>query len=615
MSTANHFNCGYTRKHAIRLLRNFKRYAKMKPKKRGRQTIYNKSEIIRPLKRIWLAANLPCSKSLKPLIELWLPAMKLLDKQRIAGKIIKRHDKPITPYQKSYEISISQHLSLWTYGKVEKFIVKITGMVFIGRKQTYCRERMNKKQINLIILILAGIAIGSALGFFSLKNKSIGPYEYVRKARKYVDAGKYKKAIYLLHKACEELPDNEDVKKNLLYGYARYADVLEREGKLDQAIEYLEMALEMGKADQVVANNLAILYCQKGVQLSNAKKYSIAMDYLNRAEEAAMVSKKIRRNVANYLFNAAVRAYNKNDGRTVFICLNVSYVLRGRFDTLYMLGQQFYKESDLEKARFYWEKALLFRPDDEGIKGNLEKIDKEIRHKGRMKEIRAEHFDIQLHRQYNIDENVLKNVLSDIYNRVGEDLRCYPSADTPIVFYNEEDFRDIFKQNGIVRGFYDGGSIRLIFITDLNSPLFPALIAHEYTHAAVSILTKNRCPVWLNEGLAVFEQSRYMAPPYQHVRVALDKGLRLSIDRLEQGFATLDDVFMTGLSYEGAHTAVLFILDKWGWAGLRGLLESIKEGRHFANAIDEEFYISVNIFEKMWNKYLQKKFKQQLGDG
>jgi len=66
-------NCGYTRKHAIRLLRHFKRYTKPKPKKRGRQTIYNKPEIIRPLKRIWLAANLPCSKILKPLIKLWLP--------------------------------------------------------------------------------------------------------------------------------------------------------------------------------------------------------------------------------------------------------------------------------------------------------------------------------------------------------------------------------------------------------------------------------------------------------------------------------------------------------------------------------------------------------------
>ncbi len=66
-------NCNYHRKHAIRLLNNFKRFTKPKPKKRGRPSKYNKPSIIEPLKRIWLAANLPCSKLLKAIIPLWLP--------------------------------------------------------------------------------------------------------------------------------------------------------------------------------------------------------------------------------------------------------------------------------------------------------------------------------------------------------------------------------------------------------------------------------------------------------------------------------------------------------------------------------------------------------------
>lgn len=65
--------CGYHRKHAIRLLRTFKRFTKPKPKKRGKPSIYNKPSITEPLKRIWLAANLPCSKRFKAIIPLWLP--------------------------------------------------------------------------------------------------------------------------------------------------------------------------------------------------------------------------------------------------------------------------------------------------------------------------------------------------------------------------------------------------------------------------------------------------------------------------------------------------------------------------------------------------------------
>jgi hypothetical protein len=64
---------GYHRKYAIVLLKGFKRFRKPVQKKRGRKARYRKDEIIKPLKKIWLAANLPCSKRLKTIIPLWLP--------------------------------------------------------------------------------------------------------------------------------------------------------------------------------------------------------------------------------------------------------------------------------------------------------------------------------------------------------------------------------------------------------------------------------------------------------------------------------------------------------------------------------------------------------------
>jgi len=66
--------CNWHRKHAIRALKNFKRFTKPKPKKRGRPSVYNTPAVLEALKRIWLAANLPCSKRLKAILPLWLPA-------------------------------------------------------------------------------------------------------------------------------------------------------------------------------------------------------------------------------------------------------------------------------------------------------------------------------------------------------------------------------------------------------------------------------------------------------------------------------------------------------------------------------------------------------------
>lgn len=64
---------GYHRKYAIVLLKGFKRFRKPVRKRRGPKPTYKNDEIIKPLKKIWLAANLPCSKRLKVILPLWLP--------------------------------------------------------------------------------------------------------------------------------------------------------------------------------------------------------------------------------------------------------------------------------------------------------------------------------------------------------------------------------------------------------------------------------------------------------------------------------------------------------------------------------------------------------------
>ena len=64
---------GYHRKHAIRRLRKFKRFRKTQKKKPGRTPFYSQPHILKPLKKIWLTANLPCSKNLKALLPLWIP--------------------------------------------------------------------------------------------------------------------------------------------------------------------------------------------------------------------------------------------------------------------------------------------------------------------------------------------------------------------------------------------------------------------------------------------------------------------------------------------------------------------------------------------------------------
>lgn len=65
--------CGYHRKHAIRVLKNIKHLKNHSKNKRGKPQYYKNDTICNPLKKIWLKANLPCSKRLKTILPLWLP--------------------------------------------------------------------------------------------------------------------------------------------------------------------------------------------------------------------------------------------------------------------------------------------------------------------------------------------------------------------------------------------------------------------------------------------------------------------------------------------------------------------------------------------------------------
>ncbi len=69
---------GCHRKHAIRILRRYRRFSRPETRKRGPKPRYQSEAILKPLKAIWLAANLPCSKRLRAMLPLWMPGYEQL---------------------------------------------------------------------------------------------------------------------------------------------------------------------------------------------------------------------------------------------------------------------------------------------------------------------------------------------------------------------------------------------------------------------------------------------------------------------------------------------------------------------------------------------------------
>jgi len=455
-----------------------------------------------------------------------------------------------------------------------------------------------KTQYIITIAILAILII--IIYPHAKKNIKFGAFEYVRKGRTLIEQKKFARGLSDLNKAYHIAPNNQEVLRNLVYAHIDYAGYLSNKGELDKAIRVLLDAYQINSKAPQIVQVLSIFYAKKAIQKSETNNFREALDLLGKCQDLAMRSKKIRKGVSAYLFNSGIAAFQRDDRTTALLCLKSSYALWKRFETIVALSQFYYRDAKPEMAKFYLEKAHQIRPDDKEVINDLIKVNKDLEARSGMIGIDSDHFKIQLHEDYDIDTIKVAGILQKIYRDVGKDLGYYPEKNTKIIFYSEEDFTSIFDHANVIQGFFDG-SIKMPIRTGISQPEFIALAAHEYTHAVVSILTDMKSPLWINEGIACFEQSRYEQFATPLLKQRHEQKDPITLKEIENGFRTKKII----LSYQASYALVLFMKDTWGWSGIKGLLSRIRDDRHYINAIDEEFYVSVKVFEKMFNEYLQ----------
>jgi len=460
------------------------------------------------------------------------------------------------------------------------------------------------KRIGIVYGILAITLIAIAAVLIE-SSKKPGAFEFVRKGESLIEKGRYREAAVNFRKAYDLAPSNKEIREYLVYGYTMYADSLEKSGSLDKAISLLE-ELNADFKNINVVENLAYYFCKKGTENLLNNHLSDGLNDINKGTDLAMQYNRTRKNLSNYLYNTALEAFYKGDHNTIILCLKASYALWARHESLDLLGDLYYREANPETALFYWKKALALYPDDAKIAEKSAAAEKDIAAKADMKYLDLEHFDIALYREYEADILKLKEMLVKIYRDTGADFNYYPEKDVKIIFYSLEDFREIFKQSEAVQGFYDG-NIRLPVNFKADDVQLAALIAHEYTHAVVSILTDKKCPVWLTEALACFEFSRYLPMNIAELTLYIGNGGKIDVRSVDKGFFAMNEPMTVQLSYQAAYTLAAFMIDKWGWDSIRSILKRIKEGRHYSNAIDEEYYISMTTFENLWKEYLSSK--------
>lgn len=224
---------------------------------------------------------------------------------------------------------------------------------------------------------------------------------------------------------------------------------------------------------------------------------------------------------------------------------------------------------------------------------------------GRMGSSSRDHFTVK----YEGGENILTGyvigmLLEEAYMKVGADLGFYPTDRIEALLYTADTFRDVTRSPSWAGAIYDG-RIKLPAggINEKTAEL-EKVIYHEYTHAVVHRLSGGRAPVWLNEGMAQYEEGRSSSEHSELLRKIAESN-RVDIRVFERSFMGLNAAGAS-LAYLISLSATEYLIREYGLTSLRRILDGLKSGMTMDAAVSSALYISYGDLESGWLRSLKR---------
>ena len=140
-------------------------------------------------------------------------------------------------------------------------------------------------------------------------------------------------------------------------------------------------------------------------------------------------------------------------------------------------------------------------------------------------------------------------------------------------------------------------------------------LAHEYTHYLIQRRSENTVPIWLHEGIAKFEESRWRGPAGEAMSPAsmalLARRLRenklITFAQMHPSMALLPTQEDATLAFAEVSTAVKYLYEeKGGEAALNQLLDKLRAGEEDTTAVAEVAGESFAAFQVDWKAFLRK---------
>jgi len=405
------------------------------------------------------------------------------------------------------------------------------------------------------------------------KTKKEDPgYKYHIKAIEHAGGGEWGKAIDLEKKACEKKPDNWEIKESLASFYRGYAAELRSDGKFDSALDNLKEALKLLPDSITAKKAMSLVYLDMAYEALSKNNNSMCRRYLNKAKEM------------------------NSDNPSIYL----------------LFGQEAYKRDENRIAKKYWQKALILKPDFREAKLRLDKLNQEEVVEDNYKTRDTGNFILKFEREKNLDlaESAI-SILNGAYKDVGQDFGIYPKESIAVIVYPRSSLRGLDYFPDWAAGVYDG-KIRVGQDLWKDKLFVKAVLYHEYTHAIVNILGGYKVPLWLNEGLAEYEASRFMRSDRRKrrkmlLKEALKRDMLFPFDRLSgmnlNILSGLPSVLIE-LVYVQSESFVIYLVDRYSLYDLKKVLILLGKGKNIHDAVRKIMFVDLDELIQDWKEQI-----------
>lgn len=355
---------------------------------------------------------------------------------------------------------------------------------------------------------------------------------------------------------------------------------LMQQGEFEAALVPLRKAVSAMPNNSVIRNNLA--HCYLGLGMSHLQQSNFA-----EAAQAFADGREYKASDERFWLYRGLALMRQGAYYAAQDELEQARAIAGDgFEVFKLLGLLYYDIGRLDDAIYYWESALSFNPEDQELLERLERTRAELAVEQQMTSDVGSNFIISYdgETQAGVGSEVL-DVLQQAYSDIGYEFNSYPNVQVPVILYTRRDYSELTRSPQWAGGHYDG-KIRLAVggFTSMTA-FFRSLLYHEYSHVVVHYMTQNRCPVWLDEGLAEVQGRRHYARPLTRLHRAVDQNALIPFERLAAPFVGLSNP-QVELAYQQSYSFVAYLIDTLGMHRMVDLLHELGQGTPLEAALD-----------------------------